>query len=332
MSKIDWKSVGGRLRVVAKQVARLLFTKDTATFFAFFLLATLFWVMYNVGAHRTTTVEFPVRYTGIPRNVLLAHDLPASLAVVVKDEGQVLINYKLLSDDDTLLVDLTGKFVEGTPLTVDFRAQNAAMQQHFPTTSQILSVKPESATVGFVLLEQKTLPVRLSQPIPVANPYVLLDSVRLKPAAVEVFAPRHLLDTLQYVEALVDKSLMPLMQSATFRLPLQPIAEARLDVPDVEVRVPIEMSTEKTFELPVQGRNFPDNVSLRAFPATVTVVCAIGVSRFEALSATDFAAYVDYADIQKNTAYKVPVTVVTDNAHIRTMRYSPTEVEFLLEK
>ncbi len=332
MSKIDWKTVGGRLRAVTKQVARLFFTKDTATFLAFLCLATLFWVMYNVGTRRTTTVEFPVRYTGIPSNVQFERDLPKSLSVLVKDEGQVLMNYKLLADDDTLTIDLTGKFVGGTPLVVDFRAQSAAMQRHFPASSQILSVKPESSSVDFVLLEQKTLPVRLSQPIALANPYVLLDSVRLKPAVVEVFAPRHLLDTLQCVAVQVDGALAPLTQSATFRFPLKPIAGAQFDVADVEVRVPVEMSTEKSFELSVQGRNFPDGVALRAFPATVTVVCSIGVSRFEALSAADFAAYVDFADIQKNTSYKVPVTVVANNAHIRTLRYFPTEVEFLLEK
>lgn len=332
MSEIDWKPVGRRVRAVAKQVARVLFTKDTATFLSFLFLATLFWVMYNVGARRSTTVEFPVRYVGIPGNVLLERDLPASLSVVVKDEGQVLMNYKLLSDNDTLTIDLTGKFVGGSPLTVDFRAQGAAMRQRLPETSQILSVKPEAASVGFVSLEQKTLPVRLSRQIPLANPYVLLDSVRLKPSAVEVFAPRAVLDTLHFVEALVDGRLESLSRSATFRFPLEPVAAAKFDVADVEVSVPVEMSTEKSFELSVQGRDFPDGVVLRAFPATVTVVCSVGVSRFEALSESEFAAYVDYADIQKNASYKVPVTVVTDNAHIRAMRYSPTEVEFLLEK
>lgn len=332
MSKIDWKSVGWRVRTVAKNVARILFTKDTATFLSFLCLATLFWVMYNVGTRRSTTVDIPIRYIGIPDNVRLDNALPDMLSVVVKDEGQVLLNYKLLADNDTLVVDLTGHFVGDTPFTLDFRAQGASIRQRLPETSQILSIRPEAVSVCFTLLEQKALPVRLSQSVPLAAPYVLLDSVRIQPAVVEVFAPHNLLDTLRFVEVEMAKSLEPLSTSATFRCALQPIAGVRFDVADVDVVIPIEISTEKTLELPIRGRNFPDGVLLRAFPATVKVVCSIGVSRYEALSESDFDAIVDYVDIQKNTSYKVAVAVTTNNAYVHAMRYSPTEVEFLLEK
>lgn len=330
--KIDWKSVGARCRLVARRVARLLFTEDAATFLAFLLLASLFWVMYNVGARRSTTVEIPLQYVGIPGNALLERELPNTLSVTVRDEGQVLINYRLKADVDTLVIDLSDAFAEGNTLSVDYRSQMAAVRHRLPETSQIVAIKPEAVAVSYARLEQKNLPVRLTQQIPLAVPYVLLDSVRFVPASVEVFAPHDVLDTLQSVDVVLSSPIELLTKSATFQCALKPVRAAKFDVETVEVSVPIEMSTEKTLELNIAARNFPDDVQLRTFPPTVKVVCSIGVSRFEALSPADFSAYVDYDDIQKNGSYKAQVRVVTDNSHVRSLHFSPAEVEFLLEK
>lgn len=331
MLKFDHIAVQKKLRAAFRKVADVLFTKNMVTFLSFLLLSTLFWVMYNVGTRRVVVVEMPIRYVGVPDNVLLTNALPSVLSVTIKDEGQVLMNYKLMADPDTLVVNLHEKLWNDEAVSIDYRTLNAAIRTRLPETSQIVALKPEMASVSFVRLEQQLKPVRLAEPILLAPSYVFREAPSVVPRMVEVFAPQSMLDTLDSVTALLPDYL-PVSKSVEWQCALSPIAGARFATPAVTVSVPVEMSTEKVLDIPVRGCHFPDSVMLRAFPAVVQVTASVGLSRFPSLTADDFEAVVDFADTKNSTSYKLPVAVSTTNEYVHTFRYAPAEVEYLLEK
>lgn len=331
MFKFDHIAVQKKIRAAFKQVANVLFTKNMVTFLSFLLLSALFWVMYNVGTRRVVEAEIPLRYIGVPNDILLTNELPAVLSVTIKDEGQVLMNYKLMTDPDTLVVNVGQKIWSDNVVNIDYRAMTAAIRTRLPETSQIVALKPETATATFVRLEQQLKPVRFADPIRLAPSYVFRDEPTVAPRMVEVFAPQNLLDTLDSVSVLLP-DYEPLNKSVEWQCSLALIAGARFATPTVTVSVPVEMSTEKVFEVPVRGRHFPDSVMLRAFPAVVQVTASVGLSRFPLLTADDFEAVVDFADTKNSASYKLPVSVSTTNEYVHTFRYAPTEVEFLLEK
>ncbi|MGN0186769.1 MAG: hypothetical protein ACI392_03380 [Paludibacteraceae bacterium] len=331
MFRFDHIAVQKQLRAALKKVADVLFTKNMVTFLSFLLLSTLFWVMYNVGTRRVIEVEIPMRYVGVPDNILLNVPLPSALSVTIKDEGQVLMNYKLMTDPDTLIVNLHEKLWNNDVVSIDYRTLTSAVRVRLPETSQIVALKPEIVVAEFVRLEQQLKPVRLVEPIRLAPSYVFRDAPTIVPHMVEVFAPQNILDTLDSLLVLLP-DYQPLNKSVEWQCPLAPVDGARFATTTVTVSLPVEMSTEKILDIPVRGRAFPDSVMLRSFPAVVQVTASVGLSHFPTLTADDFEAVVDFADTQNSTSYKLPVTVSTTNEYVNMFRFAPTEVEFLLEK
>ncbi len=331
MYRFDKVSIHRRLRAITKSVATVLFTRNTVTFLLFLMLSALFWLMYNAGTKRAVSVDFPIKYVGIPETILLKTDLPKTLTVAVKDEGGVLMNYKLTAETDTVNINFSSLFLGESPVTFDFRSLKDNIAQRLPSSSDILSIKPEIVSLDFVTLERALKPVKLAQNVQLAPSHVLIDSVSLSPSEVEVFAPRAVLDTLRFVEAQNPVS-EPLTKTLILDCPLRPVESARFSTNSVTMTAQVEMSTEKTLEIPIVGSGLPHDVSLRSFPAVVQVTFSVGVSRFSAVTEKDFSAVVKYADIQKTDSYKVPVLVTTSNKHVKNLRFSPSEVEFLLEK
>jgi len=331
MSKIDWTSIFKRIKIIIKKVAKVFFTRDMATFFLFLCLASAFWFMHTIGTRRTMTVSFSLVYVGIPDDVLISSELPQNITFSIKNEGQKLMNYYLNAESDTLEVDLSNRFDGSGQLTYDLELLKSDIQRRLPESSQIEELTPDLLAITYLLLGHKLLPVQLSESIPLAPQYVLADSVLIKPAFVTVYAPQSVLDTMDFV-SVKPFFVKPLSKTSVFKESLILLELGHTDVTEVDITVPVELSTEKTLEIPIQSVNFPFAVSLRTFPVVVRVTFSVGVSRFKKITANDFKAEVFYEDLEKVTQHQVKVRFSTVNPEVFNVRYAPTEVEFLLEK
>ncbi|MDD3480085.1 MAG: hypothetical protein PHI42_06845 [Paludibacteraceae bacterium] len=331
MQKIAWTSILKRTKTIITKVAEVFFTKDTATFFLFLCLASAFWFMHTIGTRRAMTVSFDLVYEGIPNDVLLTTDLPQHVTFSVKNEGQKLMNYYLNADVDTLVVDLSNSFDGSGQVIYDMQLLKSDIQRRLPESSQIEDLTPGLLTLNYLTLGHKVLPIRLSEDVPLAAQYVLADSISITPALVNVYAPQAVLDTMHFI-AVKPFFVKPLSKTSVFKEPLMTLEYGHVEVSEVQINVPIELSTEKTLEIPIQSVNFPSTTVLRTFPAFVRVTFSIGVSRFNSVTANDFKAEVFYEDLENTKEHQVKVHLSTLHTDVLNMRYAPMEVEFLLEK
>lgn len=331
MQKIAWTSIFKRTKTIIKKVAEVFFTKDMATFFLFLCLASAFWLMHTIGTSRAMKVSFNLVYVGIPNDVFVTSELPQSVTFSIKNEGQKLMSYYLSAESDTLVVDLSNRFDGKGQITYNMQLLKSDIQRRLPESSQIEELTPELLTLTYLKLGHKLLPVRLSESIPLVTPCVLADSVTIKPAFVTVYAPQATLDTMDFV-SVKPFFVKPLGKTSVFKESLISLEQGNTDITEVVITVPVELSTEKTLEIPIQSVNFPTAISLRTFPAFVRVTCSVGVSRFNTVTPNDFKAEVFYDDLEKGTHHKVNVRLSTVNSDVFNMRYAPTEVEFLLEQ
>lgn len=331
MRKTTLTSVLQSFKTIIKKVAKVFFTKDTATFLLFLCIASAFWLMHTIGTRRAMTVSLNLVYVGVPNDVLITTELPQQITFSLKNEGQKLMSYYLRADDDTLVIDLSNRFDGSGQVTYDMQLLKNEIQRRLPESSQIEDLTPELLTLNYLKLNQKMLPVRLSGPIPLESNCVLSDSITITPAVVTVYAPQAVLDTLSFV-TVKPFFLEPLTKTSVFKESLVPLELGRTDVSEVKISVPVEFSTEKTLDIPIQGVNFPLTTQLRTFPAFVRVTFSIGVSRFGAVTENDFKAEVFYEELDYAKQHHVKVHLSTLQPDALNVRYTPTEVEFLLEK
>lgn len=331
MAKIDWNSILNRIKTIIKKVAKVFFTRDTVTFLLFLCLASAFWFMHSIGTRRALAATAHLVYVGIPADVLITNELPQEITFSIKNEGQKLMSYYLNSSPDTLIVDLTNRFKKSGQVIYDVQTLKNDIQSRLPELSQVEALNPGFITLHYVRLSSKQLPVRLQDAIPLASQYVLLDSITIKPSVVTFYAPQSALDTMSFV-SVKPFSVEPLTKTSVFKKSLVTFELGHSDVTEVEITVPVELSTEKSLEIPIQSVDFPAHISLRTFPAFVRVTFSVGVSRFNFVTEKDFKAEVLYAELEKSKEHKVKVQVSTLNPDVLNMRYAPTDVEFLLEK
>lgn len=331
MPKIAWTSIFKRTKTIIIKVAEVFFTKDTATFLLFLCLASALWFMHTIGTRRAMTVSFDLVYVGIPNDVMVTSELPQSVTFSLKNEGQKLMSYYLNTQADTLVVDLSNRFDGSGQMTYDMQLLKSDIQRRLPESSQIEDLTPDLLTVNYMKLGHKLLPVRLSESVPLAPECVLADSITITPALVTVYAPQRVLDTMNYIT--VKPFFVKLLaKTSVFKESLSTLEFGHADVKEVEINVPVELSTEKTLEIPIQSVNFPSTILLRTFPAFVRVTFSIGVSRFNAVTENDFKAEVFYEELENTKLHQVKVHLSTLHSDVLNVRYAPTEVEFLLEK
>ncbi len=87
--------------------------------------------------------------------------------------------------------------------------------------------------------------------------------------------------------------------------------------------------TEKTLEVKITTIGVPAGEELVVFPDHVTVVARVTLEAYNALSANDFYAECSYPH---SDCDRLTLDVGHNNPEVASFRYSPEEVEFIIEK
>ena len=100
----------------------------------------------------------------------------------------------------------------------------------------------------------------------------------------------------------------------------------------VELMLPVDIYTEKTVEVPLQGINFPPDKVLRAFPSKVQVTFQVGLGRFRQVTAEDFHLFVTYEELLQLGSDKYTVRLRSVPEGVSNIRFNPSQLDFLIEQ
>lgn len=310
----------------------IIFSKDTPIFLFFLLLATIFWFIQSLDKQRTTSIKVPIRYIGLSDEIEIEQELPSNLEVRIKDEGAAILKYKR-NDIVPLALELDKNFEDKGRIIISSDQLKSRLAQYvFPTTS-ILSIKPDSISSNYYKLNYKTVPVRLSSNIKIANQYVLRQDISIEPKQVKVYGPKNVIDTLSaiYTKKYEGRSINKDSSYVALKLD-NSNKQLKLSEEEVNVGVFVEMFTENKFEAPIILKNVPNNVTVRLFPNSATISYNVKMSDFNKVSERDVRLIFDYNEAieLKKREYNLQTEIKTDK--IWSVRSNPSKVEFLLEK
>ncbi|MDR2685112.1 MAG: hypothetical protein LBB53_07005, partial [Prevotellaceae bacterium] len=253
-----------------KKIVSVFFTKETAIFLFFLLLAVFFWCMHSVGTQKELIVNVPVKYENMPQDVKIRNSLPSHIAVAVREEGLSVLRHLIVAQTDTLKFDFDGinNIVKnGTKVfTLDSLSYLISMQ--FENDVKILHYEPKVIIVDYITLKHKTLPVVLSDSILLAQQYILTDKISIEPQNIEAFGTEDELKNLTkiFVEPLnLDSLSKP--QKITRKLIVP--EKVALSYKKAKIIIPVDRATEKIITAPIQCVNFPNGFYMRSFPSEV---------------------------------------------------------------
>lgn len=299
------------------------------------LIATALWFSNALGKRYETTVSMPIQYTNMPENKALVKTPPTSIKVKMDAYGYTLLRHKINLTINPINFNFAS-FTNQKSLSEGLNTYKIASNRYLSHFSKqvsseisILEISPDTLYFEFDDIVTRQVPVNARVELDFENQYFLSDSIRSTPEFIEISGPQSLIDTIGYVET---KSIRFKNLNTTVKQSISLIDIPGVSLSDkrVELEIPVSLYTEYTSKIRIQKLNLPDSLNLVTFPGFVNITCIVAFDKFAGMNASAFSLAVDYTDIKPDTK-RLPIKLLNQPSHIKSLNISPQEVEFIIE-
>ena len=305
-------------------------SREFFVFLFFFFIASGFWLLQTLNNDYETEFTVPVRLKGIPNDVVLISEPPSEVTIRVKDKGTVLLNYMLGKSFYPLVLDFQDYKGVNNHVRVVATEFQKKLQTQLNASTQLLEARPDTLDYFYSTGEAKRVPVRLNGSISAARQYYLADTL-FYPDSVLVYASKEVLPSIQevFTEPVSESSLSDTLRK---QVPLNFTKGVKVVPSSVQMILPVDIFTEKTVEVPVEGVHFPSGKVLRTFPSKVQITFQVGMSRFRQITADNFHLMVSYEELMESDSEKYRLQLKHLPEGVSQVRIQPEQVDFLIEQ
>ena len=310
--------------------------RKLVTYFVCICIATIFWFLNALNKQYTVDLTFPVKYTNLPKNKVLANKPPDYFTLTANSFGFTILRHKL-SMAFTPLVFNVNEFTSGK------MEQSEKSKYAIPTSQfinrlssqvsselKITDIQPDTLNFIFDRIVKQKIKVRPNISVGFSKQHFLSQKISTVPDSVLVSGPKSVLDTLKFINTTYQK-YKDLDQTVQRNVPLADQENLTYDPKRIVLKIPVEEYTEKYLQVPISIDDLPDSVHVNLFPEKARVSFMIPLSRFKEIKPYNFKISVSYKDIQ-NKKDLLDLEIKTQPQNLRAVSFSPGQVEYLIEK
>ena len=328
----DRQNIRLRYLRTLEKIRSFLLAKKSREFliFLFFVFVSFcFWLLQVLNDDYEIELSMQLKLKNVPENVVLTSELPNELKIGVQDKGTVLINYLLGKSLYPVTIDFEEYQDKGNQIRFLSSALSKRVTGQLSQSTKLLAIKPDTLELIYTRGEGKKVPVCLRGEVEAERQYYISERI-FSPDSVMVYAPQEILDTITaaYTETLHVEEIS---DTTRHRAGIMPVKGARFTPSYSDITFMVDMYSEKTVEVPVQGVNFPEDKLLRTFPSKVQVTFQIGLRQFKTVNAEDFMVVVDYQTLEKEKSEKCKPVLLKSPANVNLIRVPPPEIDYIIE-
>lgn len=306
--------------------------RDMLGFAFFFAVSAGFWLLQKLDDTIETDIRVPLELTGVPKGAIITSPLPKVVTITVKDRGTNLFNYMRRSN-------------EAKPIRLDFAAYDngsvaskvsippadlqRAFQQQMSSSASIVRLQPTKFEFHYNRGMSRRIPVKFRGHVSTRQQNYLQD-ISFSQDSVLVYAPSQILDTLKYAYT-EQHDIVDLDKTTTVNLSFPKISGVKVVPETIQMTAYVDYYTEQTVQVPIIGVNFPAGISLKTFPAVVSVKYRVGAANARHIHAENFVLVAAYEELKDNRNQKHRLRLKTIPLGVSHVRIFPQEVDFLLE-
>ena len=304
-------------------------SREIFTFLFFLLIAALFWLEQTLDREYEIEVKVPLKLKNVPENIVITSDFPEELNVTIRDKGNTLFNYMLTKRFYPINIDFAEHQNRRHHVSLLSTNYSKTITAQLANSTSVTAIKPDTIDYYYSEGKSKKVPVRLQGRVSPGQQYYISDTI-FNPEQVTVYAPQGALDTIKVA---YTKFFEETQIEDTLRREVELVSSRGVKfVPDVvELKLPVDIYTEKSVEVPVEGINFPAGKTLRAFPSKVKVTFHVGLSKYLDIKPEDFRVLVSYEELRKLEGEKYQVKLKKMPNGVSQVRIYPAQVDFLIE-
>ena len=308
--------------------------RDIITFAVCVMVSGGFWLLQKLDDAFETDIVVPLELTGVPRGVVITDSLPSEMHFTIRDRGTNLFHYlrnssryaKPITLDFSLYDDGNGSGRANIPL----QEVQRSFQQQLLSTTRIQRVRPDTLEFYYNRGIARKLPVKFTGSI-TTDTRCYLQYIRFTPDSVLVYAPDAMRDTMNYAYIKpvtlteIDKT------RSDIKVGFMHIPGVMYKPATISMSAHVDYYIERTVRVPVTGTNFPAGVTLRTFPAEVSVTYRIGSAVSDLVRPSNFVLAVTYEELLRNNRGKYLLRLKSIPPGVSNVRIIPHEVDYLLE-
>ncbi len=311
--------------------------KKTKVFSFFVLISAILWFLNALNQEYTTEIKIPVNFVNFPKDKANTSKLPTEFIATVKANGNEIFKYQLKSKFIPFKIDLSflkyQKLLNKNSnnyyiLTRDFMDQ---IEAQMLGKMHVEMLKPDTVYFHFTPLISKKVPIISKIKIIPRDQFIVKGKIKINPDSITIKGPKTIIDTIKYIQT-INKTYNDVYTNIKSKIPLEKINNIRLEPKYVNITAKIEQYTEVSFKVPITPINVPDSINLYLFPNYVTIVCKVGKSNYQNVSASDFEVIVDFNFLMHNIGSKLPTKVIVYPSDIYDFYQTPEFVEYIIDK
>lgn len=302
--------------------------KNLLSFLFFLMLAFIFWLTLFFKRNVEGSYKIPLKYINVPEDVVFDTEPPKFIEVRVADKGSEIFRYDLFPKD-TIAINMA-EYADNKNNIIQGSQYQQLLISHFSQNSKILGYFPLSISLATSKLESKKLLVVFDGEITTNRANLVADSATFLPETVIAYGANKSLSEIK--NAITEYTVFNNLK-ATSQLPIhiKPIEGIKFVPNTVDIYIPIEEYTERTFEIPITAKNLPHGMDVKFFPSRTTVSFSVTLDEYKKISEDDFQVQLNYVDFHSNKDGRVELTLTHVPPTVRNPRISPNSVEFLFE-
>lgn len=304
--------------------------------FCFFLAVSFgFWFLQALNETLEREVQVKLQLENVPSDVVIIDSLPSSIGVTLHDRGLTLARHSIstIFRPNRIKIDFA-KYDNGqndAEILITSADMQRMLRRLFAVSMKIQAIRPDTLCFSYNHGLSRSFPVKLDGTVK-ATMQNYIQSIRVEPDSVRVFAPKAILDSMNavYSEAF---DLEDLSKAGSYQIALRKQKLVKYEPEQVNIKIGVGYYTEKTIKVPVIGLNFPAEKKLRTFPSQVSITFKVESGRYNKISSEDFVLATTYEELLENTeSSKLSLHLKTMPAGVSNVRITPSEVDYLIEQ
>ncbi len=287
---------------------------------AYFIAISL-WLLVNMSKEYSFTISVPLTVTEYSEDMAFVTDPPSSARVGISGEGWNLLS--LYRNPPEIAIP----YSEGELNVSDL------VQRHIGSHTDISILNVEPSRISLMMEPKETLrvPVQPELDVQLKPQFEIVGRIRVSPDSVTVVGARSVIDTLQSVSTQplrLRNVQSPVEQTVGL---VTPGGLTLRETEEVTLSFQVTEFTEGEIRINLEARNVPDGREVRFNPTVVTIRYHVPIDQFsEAQEMVPYNAYVEYADIRRDTTgFVVPrIEAATGDLDLRLHAIQPRRVSY----
>jgi hypothetical protein len=297
------------------------------------VFSSILWLLNDLNRPQTVVVQVPVRFTGLPYDMVTTNSLPQTMEATVEATGFDLLWRRYSTTKK--IVDIPLRLEKGgvDPGKTYLFNINYYMQDITEALGSHLKIRrifPDTFSIRFEKKFIKKVPVKLASQLEFEKEFNISGKIVVEPDSVIISGTR---ENIAKIDSVLTQTLALTGVNKSYKgsIELELINGITYNESVVQVNFPVEQYTEKTMELPITPTRVPANYELNTIPNMASVKLSVPLSVFNRITAQQFTLAAQFPEMQNTHTHKIVLKMERMPAFIKVMGINPISVEYKIK-